>query len=215
MNNTVKIILKLIFHLAWAAFGVFFLHSVVLEEGIAAFLQLPDTSVGFWDYVLLHAALKVVVAGFSIWGVVSLILLPVTLFDRLHFLAVIPVLALIACAVIYTLRYWPQATEAPHWGWLFLTIPLAAAVYIFVILLFAALALPAVSILLGSAIGKSGFVSLVAGVILSAIVLAILAIVASIISFFAEMIILGIIIAIVVGIILSMPVTYVVAVYIK
>ena len=88
-------------------------------------------------------------------------------------------------------------------------------IYIYIILFFAALAIPSISVFLGGAIQKSGFVSIIVGTILSLIVLAILAIVGAIISYFAEMIIVGIILAIVVGIILSMPVTYVVAVYVK
>lgn len=215
MTNVVKIILKVLFHLAWAAFGIWFLMDV-MKTGITEFLQMPDAStVGFWEYVLTHGALKAIAAGFAIWGVVSLLLLPVSLFDKLHLLAAIPIIALIVGAVIFSFKYWPEAVEAPHWGWLFLTIPLVTVVYIYIILFFAALAIPSISVFLGGAIQKSGFVSIIVGTILSLIVLAILAIVGAIISYFAEMIIVGIILAIVVGIILSMPVTYVVAVYVK
>lgn len=215
MNNTVKFILKILFHFAWAAFGIFFLYTTLADGGITEFIEMPDTSVGFFDYVFVHGALKAITAGFAIWGVVSLLFLPITLGEKLHFVAVFPVIALIVGAIIFSLKYWPEAVEAPHWGWLFLTIPLAAVVYIYVILFFAALAIPSISVFLGGSIGKSGFVSLIAGAILSLLVLGILAIVGAIIAFFAKMIIVGILLAIVVGIILSMPVTYVVAVYIK
>ena len=214
MNNIVKIILKLIFHLAWAAFGIWFLMGV-MKTGFDEFLAMPDTSVGFWEYVFTNGALKAITAGFAIWGVVSLLLLPVSLFDKLHILAVIPVIALIVGAVMFSIKYWPEAVQAPHWGWLFLTIPIVTVVYAYVLLFFAALALPAVSVFLGGSIGKSGFVSIIAGTILSLLVLAILAIVGAIIAFFTKMIIVGILLAIVFGIILSMPVTYVVAVYVK
>ena len=219
MNKVVKFFVKIIIQLAWTGLSVLFLLNVQ-NDGVAEFLQMPETSVGFWNYVFVNAALKALITGLAVWGVVSVLLIPITFFSRLRFLAAIPLLASVGGAIYFSMKFWPTAVEVPHWGWLFLVIPLSAIVYVFVLLAFAALTVPCFAMLFAddlnhNVIFSDDFLALVVGAILCAAILAILAIIASIIAFFAKMIVVGILIAIVVGIILSMPVVYTVVVYIK
>lgn len=219
MNKALKVILKLIVHLVWAGFGVWFLMDI-MNTGINEFLQMPDTSVGFWNYVFVNGALKAILTAFAIWGVVSLIFTPITLFRKLRFLALLPLVATIAGAIYFSVKFWPMAADVDRYGWwLILVIPICAVIYVFIILAFASLTLPCFAVLFANDNGENvlfhdDLVAVIVGTVLCAIVLAILAIVASIIAFFAKMIIVGILIAIVIGVILSMPVTYAVVVYV-
>lgn len=76
-----KTILKLIGHTVWFLYGVIFLLINATAKELL-FSQYANLEVGFWKYTLLGATVPVGLWLLAIWGVLSVILIPSTIFYK-------------------------------------------------------------------------------------------------------------------------------------